>query len=218
MGLFDRFRRKPLEQDGRTAATAILLPAVDGGAAAAIRYEVLARLFGVRDLDWQILERSWLKGPGGRALERYDIGNRQGRDVVFFDVSDVADEAAIREARRALAKAVEARDQADLTIALPRDLYLTLWKIIEEAADRFASDAFAYDFARVSVLQAMAAHDMRSEAQMPVTLRVMDWAGLRFIAGTIETSDADAQRMIERLASCLDERLSRAGSEESRGG
>ena len=217
MGLFDRFKRKPLEQDGRTAATAILLPAVDGAAAVAIRYEVLARLFGVRDLDWQVLQRSWLKGPGGRALERYDIGTRQGRDVVFFDVGDVAEDAGILAARAALSRAVATRNEADLTIELPKDQYLTLWKMIEEVADRFASDDFAYDFARVSVLQAMAAHDLRSEAPLPVTLRVMDWAGLRFIAGTIESAEAQAQQRIEGLVHCLDEGLSRAGGEETRG-
>jgi hypothetical protein len=204
MGLFDRFKRKPLEQDGRSAATAILLPAVDAGEASAIRYNVLERLFGVRDLDWQIFQRTWSKGPWGRDIIRFDIGTRQGSDVVYFDLSDVAENAEIREAKSLLSKAAEAGSEDDLTIALPTELYLTLWKIIEEVADRFACPGFAYDFIRVTVLQAMAAHDLRSGAPLAVTLRVMDWAALGLVVGRVESADAHAHALIEALASALE--------------
>jgi hypothetical protein len=204
MGLFDRFRRKPLEQDGRSAATAILLPAADSGEAAAIRYEVLTRLFGVRDVDWQILKRSWSKGPRGRAIERFDIGTRQGGDVVYFDVGDVVEGEQVSEAKIALSKPAEAGNDADLTIDLPKALYATLWKIIEEAADPFACDGFAYDFVRVTVLQAMAAHDLRSEAPLEVTLRVIDWAALSLVVGRVESADAPARVLIEALAAAIE--------------
>lgn len=210
MGLFDRFRRRPLEQDGRTAATAILMPAVDSAEASAIRYDVLGRLFGVRDLDWQIYRRSRERGPRGRMIERFDIGTRQGNDVVYFDVSDVREGAAVREAKAALSAAAGA-DDSDLTIALPQPLYLTLWKIIEEAADPFACGGFAYDFIRVTVLQAMAAHDLRSDAPLAVTLRVLDWAALRLVVGRVKTGDAQARAMIEALGEAVEVGLARAG-------
>lgn len=209
MGLFDRFRRRPLEQDGRTAASAILMPAVDAGEASAIRYDVMGRLFGVRDLDWQIFKRGREQGPRGRIIERFDIGTRQGSDVVYFDVSDVSESAQVHEAKAALAGAAEAGD-ADLTIALPQPLYLTLWKIIEEAADPFACDRFAYDFIRVTVLQAMAAHDLRSDAPLAVTLRALDWAALRLVLGRVETADAQAQAMIGALGEAIAAELARA--------
>jgi hypothetical protein len=211
MGLIDRFRRRPLEQDGRTAATAILLPAVGSGEAAAIRIEVLERLFGVRDLDWQILKRSRVEAGRGRRIERFDIGTRQAPEVVYFDLGDVAESAEVVETKAALSAAAAARpSEEDLTIDLGQDLYLTLWKILEEVADRFAGDGFAYDFVRVTVLQAMAAHDLRSAAPLAVTLRVTDWAALRAVVERVEAGDAAAQTRIEALGASIGEGLARA--------
>ena len=209
MGLFDRFRRRPLEQDGRTAATAILLPAVDSGEAAAIRLQVLERLFGVRDLDWQILKRSRAEAGGRRRIERFDIGTRQEPEVVYFDLTDVAESADVAETKAALKAAAAGRSDEDLTIFLDRDLYLTLWKILEEVADRFAGDGFAYDFVRVTVLQAMAAHDLRSGTPLRVTLRATDWAALRVVVARVEASDASAHAMIEALAASIEAALAR---------
>ena len=217
MGLLDRFRRRPLEQDGRSAETAILMPRVDAGEAAAIRYRVLERLFGTRDLDWQIFKRSRSAGPRGRAIERFDIGTRQGNDIVFFDVSDVVESAEIGEAKAALSQAADGASEADLSIVLPPPLYLTLWKIIEEMADPFASDGFAYDFIRVTVLQAMAAHDLRSGAPLEVMLRVADWKALQLIAGLVDSADPDARERIAALGGAIGASLSQAGAAEGGG-
>ena len=211
MGLFDRFRRRPLEQDGRTAATAILLPAVDSGEAAVVRLQVLERLFGVRDLDWQILTRSRAHAGRRRRIERFDIGTRHEPEVVYFDVTDVTESAEVAETKTALKAAAATRpSEEDLTIALGQDLYLTLWKILEEVADRFAGDGFAYDFVRVTVLQAMAAHDLRSAAPLEIMLRVTDWVALGAVVARVETADAQAQARVEALAVAIEAALARA--------
>ena len=211
MGLFDRFRRRPLEQDGRTAATAILLPAVDSGEAAAIRIQVLERLFGVRDLDWQILRRSRVEAGGRGRIERFDIGTRGEPEVVYFDLADVTESAEVAGTKAALEAAATAwRGEEDLTIALAQPLYLALWKILEEMADRFAGDGFAYDFVRVTVLQAMTAHDLRSGAPLAITLRVTDWAALRVVVAKVETADPPVQAIVESLGAAIEAGLARA--------
>ena len=211
MSLLDLFRRKTESGDGRTAETAILLTETDRGAALAAEYRTLEMLFGVRDLDWQILSRSRSRSGGGRDIELFVVGTRdQRREEVHFDASGVAEQEGAAEVRRALAGI--AKDEGDLTLSLPPHGYLTLWKIIEEVADRLSFEDFAFDFVRVSVLQAMAAHDLRSDTAMDVTMRVMDWAAMRPIVRAAQTGDARAQEMIDALAARLDAALAAGNS------
>ena len=192
-------------------ATAFVLPGVDIGSAMAMKYEKLARSFGVRDLDWQILDRFTTNGDDGEEIETFVIGTKDSQELVHFDVAAVLKSPDAQSANAAVAAAREGQADGDLTIPLPQNSYLALWKIVDGVGDRFATNDFRFDPVRRIVLQAMVAHDLRSGRPMEVTLPAADWAGLRAIAGSVETTDLRLQELADELIALLDASLLRAG-------
>ena len=210
MGFFKRKRQDP-RQDGLTAETALRMPAIGSASAISIEYKTLGKLFGREGTDWRIHDRIRSKTNSGRQIEKFICETRDGRKVIYFDITDVL-KSADPEPVQDIVDAVMRRQRArPLTITLQAGAFLMLYKIIEEVGDQFASKQFDPKDIRGSISQTLAEHDITTAEQLPMTLSIADWVNVLSITRLASVQNLPAEELLNDLRGQLEGALKQVG-------
>jgi hypothetical protein len=114
----------PPKEDGATPDTAIRISAANSLEGIPKEYAALGTMFGVRNKDWKVIERSFIHANDGRKLEKFIVSAANQRKEVYFDITDFMrgnDE----KAKTALDNLIASRDRT-LEVLLPKEEFMTL--------------------------------------------------------------------------------------------
>jgi len=187
------------------------LPSVGSGSAISIEYKTLGKLYGREGQDWRIHDRIRVQTSTGRQIEKFIVGTRDGRRVVYFDITDVlgsTDAEPVQEILDALMRRQKGRP---LTITLAKGAFLMLFKVMEDVGAQFTSKDFDAESVSDRMIQTLASHDVNVAEQFPITLSVAEWVNVLSITGLIEVPSLGGQEFITDLRSSIEGALKQVG-------
>lgn len=209
------FKRKHTEthQDGLSAETAFKMPEIGSASAISIEYKTLAKLFGREGSDWRIHDRIRSKTATGRQIEKFILGTREGRKVVYFDITDVlksTDPEPVQEIVDAVLKRQQSRM---LTIELPNNTFLMLYKIMDDVGNEVTTEKFDAEHINSKIMQTVASHDINTSEKLPLTLSVADWVSILSVTRIINVQSLQAEELVNDLRAYIEGSIKKAGPE-----
>lgn len=209
---FFRKRKAEPQQDGRSAETAFRLPPVGSGSAISIEYKTLGKLFGREGSDWRIHDRIRSQTESGRQIEKFILGTRDGRQVIYFDITDVLGTPDSEQVEEVIDGMLRRQKARLITVTLPKGPFFILYKIIDEVGDKFASEDFDAEEVMMALLTTMQGTDIDTADQYDVTLSVADWLHIGSITGLVNVPTVAGQEFVNDLRSYVQRALKEAGS------
>lgn len=116
---------KPIARiEGGTPETAIRIHATNSIDGIPKEYAALSAMFGKRDKDWKLIDRTLIHANDGRKLERFIVSASNKRQEVYFDITDFMK--GNDETAKASLDKIIARHDVALDILLPKEEFMTL--------------------------------------------------------------------------------------------
>jgi hypothetical protein len=208
------FRRKQAQrrQDGLTAETAFKMPAIGSASAISIEYKTLGKLFGREGDDWRIHDRIRSQTNTGQQLEKFIVGTRDGRKVIYFDITDVLKSADPEPVQEIVDAVMHRQRNRRITITLPRGAFFILYKIMDDVADQLAGKEFDTEEVVSALLATMQENDIETSEQFDVTLSVADWLHIGSMTGLVKVPTVPGQEFLSDLRDYVHRALKQAGS------
>jgi hypothetical protein len=115
----------PAAEAGATAETAIVIHATNSLEGIPKEYAALSGMFGTRNRDWKLIERSVIHGARGRQLEKFIVSASNQRKEVYFDITEWFAGNTSKDATAALERLITPCDKP-LPVLLPKEEFMTL--------------------------------------------------------------------------------------------
>jgi hypothetical protein len=116
---------KPIARiEGSTPETAIRIRAANSVEGIPKEYAALSAMFGKRNKDWKLIDRTLIHADDGRKQEKFIVSASNKRQEVYFDITDFM-KGNDEKAKASLDKIIAGHDVA-LDILLPKEEFMTL--------------------------------------------------------------------------------------------
>lgn len=204
-------KRTETHQDGLTVETAFKLPKIGSASAISIEYKTLGKVFGREGSDWRIHDRIRSETSSGRQIEKFILGTRDGRKVIYFDITEVLKSVDSEPVQEIVDIVLRRQQSRMLTITLPSSVFLMLYKIMDDVGDEVTTVKFDASHISDQIMQTASSHNIKTSEELPLTLSVADWVNVLSVTRMIKVQSLQAEELVNDLRAYIEGSIKEIG-------